>query len=135
MLMWVPDLPKKKDERENEKAPGNGFNLLVKNVVNHTFYIDVSAVFRVLLFIPRPSSEHMCFRQNTHALNIDDLPAQTYKMGLLFSPKHVTMGLLFCPNIFSFTQSLHYRMIQLRVHGFNLLSQIHLSLRQSSLHP
>jgi len=67
----------------------------------------------------------MCFRETTHALNIDDLPAQAYKMGLLFSPKHVTMGLLFCPKIFSFSHLLHYHVSQLRVHGFNFLSQIH----------
>jgi len=65
------------------------------------FYIDVSAAFRVLLFIPRPSSEHMCFRETTHALNIDDLPAQTYKMGLLFSPKHDNNGfIILSQNIF-----------------------------------
>ena len=103
--------------------------------ITHAFYIDEYAAFSVLLFIPRPSSEHMCFRETTHALNIDDLSAQTYKWVYSFLPQIITMGLLFCPNIFSFAQSLHYHMSQLRVHGFNFLSQIHLSLRQSSLHP
>ena len=42
-----------------------------------------------------------------------------------FLPNMTTMGLLFCPKIFSFTQSLHYHVSQLRVHGFNFLSQIH----------
>jgi len=35
------------------------------------------------------------------------------------------MGLLFCPKIFSFSHLLHYHVSQLRVHGFNFLSQIH----------
>jgi len=43
----------------------------------------------------------MCFRETTHALNIDDLPAQTYKMGLLFSPKHDNNGfIILSQNIF-----------------------------------
>jgi len=67
----------------------------------------------------------MCFRETTHALNIDDLPAQTYKMGLLFSPKHDNNGFIILSQKFSFTQSLHYHVSQLRVHGFNFLSQIH----------
>ena len=78
--------------------------------ITHAFYIDVSAAYKDLLFYPQAIIWTYLLSWNYSRTQHWWSAGANLQSGFTIFSQTWPMGLLFCPNIFSFTQSLHYNM-------------------------